>query len=121
MNEKGVELEGIEPLDSTAETAHDPFRIIHKTSKKVFGLHKMNETEGSFVKFQKQSEDTTKEDHQMWIRTPKEEGEGKGRFMITNKKSGLYLYADWHGYFTNGHKKPIIHNNILACKLFQNY
>jgi hypothetical protein len=121
MNEKGVELEGIEPLDSTAETAHDPFRIIYKTSKKVFGLHKMNETEGSFVKFQKQSEDTTKEDHQMWIRTPPQEGDEKERFMLTNKKSGLYLYADWHGYFTNGHKKPIEHKNVLACKLFQNY
>ena len=118
MNKKGVELEGIEPLD--VENAHDPFHIIHNTSKKVFGLHEMNETEGSFVKFQKKSDDTTKEDHQMWIRTPQEE-EGKERFMITNKKSGLYLYADWHGYFTNGHKKPIIHNNILPCKLFQNF
>ena len=119
MNEKGVELEGIEPLGFTAENGHDPFPIIHKTSEKRFGLHKMNETEGSFVKFQKKSVDPTKKDHQMWIRTPQEE-EGKGRFMITNKKSGLHLYADWHGYFTNGHKIPIEHKNVLACKLFQN-
>ena len=118
INEKGYELKGIEPLDFTAENGHEPFHIFHKTSQKVFGLHEMNTTEGSFVKFQKKSEDPTKEDHQMWIRTPQEEGE-KGRFMISNKKSELKLYADWHGYYTNGHIK--ITHGVADCKLSYNY
>ena len=121
INENNVELKGIQPLDFTAENGHEPFHIFHKTSQKVFGLHEMNTTEGSFVKFQKKSEDPTMEDHQMWVRTPpQEEGDGAGRFMITNKKSELYLYADWHGYYTNGHIK-IIHDGVEDCKLSYNY
>ena len=118
INENGFELEGIRPLEFTSENGHEPFQIFHKNSEKVFGLHEMNITEGSFVKFQKKSEDPTKEDHQMWIRTP--QGEEKGRFMISNKKSELKLYADWHGYYTNGHIN-ITHEGVADCKLSYNY
>ena len=115
INEKGVEVEGIVPL---VFNGHEPFQIFQKNSdnKRVFGLSEINDTEGSFVEFQTKS--PTKKAHQMWIRTPQEVGE-KGRFMITNKESGLFLYADWHGYFTNGH--ITIKHEVLECKLSQNY
>ena len=120
INEKGVELEGIVPLPVfTPANGHIPLQIVHKVSQKVFGLHKMNETVGSFVELQKKSADTTKKDHhQMWIRT-EPEGNGTERFMLRNEKSKLHLYADWHGYFTNGH--ITITHEVLDCKLFQNY
>ena len=119
INEKGVELEGIVPLPLfTPDNGHIPLQIVHKVSQKVFGLHKMNETVGSFVELQKKSDDQTKDDHQMWIRT-EPEFNGKERFMLKNKKSQLHLYADWHGYFTNGHIE--VTHDVSDCKLIQNY
>ena len=97
-------------------------QIFQKDTDKVFGLHQMNETEGTFVNFQTKvaatTEDPTKADHQMWIRTYAEL-EGEKRFMIMNKKSELHLYADWHDYFTNGH--ITIDHGVADSKLFQNY
>ena len=113
-------LSDIMPLTINATLNEETIQIQHKTasaSNLFFGLKNKDDVAmGSFVSFHPKAAEGAEDEHQHWIRTYAQEKEPGIRFKLRNKKSDMYLYADWHGYFTNGHIKKTL-DGITACKL----
>ena len=113
-------LSDIMPLTINATLNEETIQIQHKTasaSNLFFGLkNKDDVAKGSFVSFHPKAAEGAEDEHQHWIRTYAQEKEPGIRFKLRNKKSDMYLHADWHGYFTNGHIKKTL-DGITACKL----
>ena len=85
-------------------------------SNHFFGLKNKDDVAmGSFVHFYPKVAEGAEDDHQHWVRTFSEKTDTGIRFMLKNKKSEMYLHADWHGYFTNGDIKIIL--EVVECKL----
>ena len=105
------------PLTIDASKNEEIIQIQQKTSNHFFGLkNKDDVVEGSFVDFYPKVAEDAEDDHQKWIRTYAQEKEPGIRFKLRNKKSDMYLHADWHEYFTNGHIKKTL-DDITACEL----
>ena len=112
-------MSDIMPLTIDVEQNKEIIQIQKKTalnSSHFFGLkNKDDVAKGSFVDFHSKVAEDAEDDHQNWIRTFAEKNDPGVRFMLVNKNSNEYLHADWHGYFTNGHKKTTF-DEISDCK-----